>query len=324
MNRGYIYLLLATLLFSSMEAVLKTVALDFHPMQLNCTRFLAGGLLLIPFARRALAKRGVTISFADWKDFALLGFIGLFLSMTLFQLSILYTPASVVSVLFCCNPILVTPLAYLILKAEIQRSQIMALVLEVIGACVIVYPLRSHISLTGVTFVLLSAGLFALYAVVGKQQCARYSGLAVTCFSCLAASAEMLLFMAATHIPFVVEILHSTGLSLFAEIPFTSGYRADNIAAMLYICICVTAGGYATFFMGMEATSAITGTLVFFFKPVIAPILAMLMLGEVVTPNMWAGIALMLAASALSMLPALHTLPLLRPLIEARSIQKKD
>ena len=50
MNRGYIFIFLATVFFSSMEVALKTVAHDFNPMQLNCTRFLVGGLLLIPFA----------------------------------------------------------------------------------------------------------------------------------------------------------------------------------------------------------------------------------------------------------------------------------
>ena len=50
MNRGYIFIFLATVFFSSMEVALKTVAHDFNPMQLNCTRFLVGGLLLIPLA----------------------------------------------------------------------------------------------------------------------------------------------------------------------------------------------------------------------------------------------------------------------------------
>ena len=50
MNRGYIFIFLATVFFSSMEVALKTVAHDFNPMQLNCTRFLVGGLLLIPLS----------------------------------------------------------------------------------------------------------------------------------------------------------------------------------------------------------------------------------------------------------------------------------
>ena len=77
MNRGYIFIFLATVFFSSMEVALKTVAHDFNPMQLNCTRFLVGGLLLIPFALRGLRQHGAKITAAAWKGFAWLGFVGL-------------------------------------------------------------------------------------------------------------------------------------------------------------------------------------------------------------------------------------------------------
>ena len=77
MNRGYIFIFLATVFFSSMEVALKTVAHDFNPMQLNCTRFLVGGLLLIPFALRGLRQHGARVTAAAWKGFAWLGFVGL-------------------------------------------------------------------------------------------------------------------------------------------------------------------------------------------------------------------------------------------------------
>ncbi|WP_337464306.1 DMT family transporter, partial [Desulfovibrio sp.] len=111
MNRGYIFIFLATVFFSSMEVALKTVAHDFNPMQLNCTRFLVGGLLLIPFALRGLRQHGARVTAAAWKGFAWLGFVGLVVSMMFYQMSILYAPASVVSVLFSCNPVLVLAFA---------------------------------------------------------------------------------------------------------------------------------------------------------------------------------------------------------------------
>ena len=308
MNCGYIFILLATLFFSSMEVALKTVAYDFHPMQLNCTRFFIGGLLLIPFGVGALKKRGVPLDLDAWKGFAGLGFLGLVVSMMLYQVSILYVPASVVSVLFSCNPVLVLAFAFLILRTDIRPQHIIALVLEVLGALVIIDPLHTTLDMRGVTLVLLSAATFALYAVLGKKLCARYSGLAVTSFSCVAASLEMLLIMALSHAAPVAEALRSIGLPLFAEIPFMQGYTSGNILTVLYICIFVTGGGYACYFMGMERTSPMQGSLVFFFKPILAPLLAMLILGESLSWNMWIGIALILVASLISMLPTLHAL----------------
>ena len=314
MNCGYIFILLATLFFSSMEVALKTVAYDFHPMQLNCTRFLVGGMLLVPFGLHALKKRGLSLDLPAWKGFAGLGFLGLVVSMMLYQVSILYVPASVVSVLFSCNPVLVLAFAFLILRTDIRPQHIVALVLEVVGALVIIDPLHTSLDMRGVALVLLSAATFALYAVLGKKLCAQYSGLAVTSFSCVAASVEMLLIMALSHAAPVAEALRASGLPFFAEIPFMQGYTSGNILTVLYICIFVTGGGYACYFMGMERTSPMQGSLVFFFKPILAPLLAMVALGESISWNMWCGIGLILVASLISMLPTLHILQSVRPL----------
>jgi len=65
------------------------------------------------------------------------------------------------------------------------------------------------------------------------------------------------------------------------------------------------------------------GSLVFFFKPVLAPILAMLILGEEIPWNMWAGIGLMLVASEVSMIPTWETLLSVRPFIIDRILHRR-
>ena len=42
MKRGYLYILITTLLFSSMEVALKLISGQFNPIQLNFSRFLVG------------------------------------------------------------------------------------------------------------------------------------------------------------------------------------------------------------------------------------------------------------------------------------------
>ena len=89
-----------TILFSLMEISLKSVSGSFHPFQINFTRFLIGGLVLLPFALQKLKKRGADapnrIARALLK-MAGLGFIGIFVSMTFYQLSVMHTDASVVA-----------------------------------------------------------------------------------------------------------------------------------------------------------------------------------------------------------------------------------
>ena len=54
------------------------------------------------------------------------------------------------------------------------------------------------------------------------------------------------------------------------------------------ICIVNTGLGFACYFKAMEETSAQETSLVFFLKPVLAPVFAFFILGEVISWNMGA------------------------------------
>lgn len=303
MNKGFLYIALATFFFCTMEIALKGVAGQFNTVQLNLTRFLIGGLVLLPFAVRALRKRNVRLTLESFVWFALLGFVGMVVSMTFFQLAVENTRASVVAVLFSCNPIFVLLFAWLILRVAIQPQHIAALVLECIGIVVLINPLSTSISQKGLFFSLLATVSFALYAVLGTRQCAKYSGVVVTCGSFLASCVEMLIFIAVSHVNAVSSFLLSHNLDMFANIHLFSGYTMQSALIMLYICLGVTGGGYVFYFMAMEATSPIKASLVFFFKPALAPVLAMLILKDPMPLNMIAGILLILLGSVVSFLP---------------------
>ena len=83
MKKSWIYIVSAIILFSTMEIALKQIAGDFNPMQLTLTRFLIGGIFLIPFAVNRMKKRDIRLKRTDLRVFALLGLIGVAVSMTL-------------------------------------------------------------------------------------------------------------------------------------------------------------------------------------------------------------------------------------------------
>lgn len=309
MNRGYVFIALATLFFSTMEIALKSIAGEFHPVQINFTRFLIGGLVLLPFARRALREHGAKLDGGLLATFAFLGFVGIVVSMTFYQFAVENANASVVAVLFSCNPVFVFLFAYLILRADIRRQHVIALILECLGAAILINPLHTDISMAGIVLSALATITFALYAVLGTRPCARCSGVVVTCGSFLFASLEMLVLILFSHVGAVADLFMANGLGLFANIPVFSGYSLSNILTMLYICVGVTGGGYACYFMAIEATSALTASLVFFFKPALAPILALIFLREPIPINMVVGIILILLGSLISLIPALSVLP---------------
>ena len=192
MTGGYFFIILTTILFSTMEIALKVISADFHPVQLNFIRFTVGGIVLLPFALRVLHSKLKEmrpeqtgpcicgIPRALLASFLLLGFVGSVVSMTFYQLAVMHAQASVVAVLFSCNPVFVIIFAALILKTPVLKHHVIALALECIGILFIINPLHTQISFYGIVFSLLSTMLFALYAVLGTKQCMHYTGMVVT------------------------------------------------------------------------------------------------------------------------------------------------
>ena len=256
MKRGYLYIAVTTLLFSSMEVALKLISGQFNPIQLNFSRFLVGGLVLIPFAVRELKKRGRKLDGKALGSFALLGLMGIAVSMSLYQLSVTRIQASVVGVLFSSNPVFVTLFAFLLLHETISKNQIAGLVLDVAGIVLIIQPWHLRLDALGVVYVLLATLLFALYGVCGKRQCARFGGIVVTCFGFLFGAAEMIAIAGLTHIPALSAGLTAAGLDTFASIPFFTGYTLTNLPIVLFIYVGVTGIGFTCYFLSMEVTSA--------------------------------------------------------------------
>lgn len=305
MKKGYLYIALTTIIFSTMEITLKLVAGAFNPIQLTFTRFFIGGLFLVPFAISALRKKKLSISTGDWGFFALLGFIGIVVSMVLYQLAVLNTKASVVAVLFSCNPVFVTILAFFLLREAIHKNNVLALALEIAGTFFIINPMNTKLSTLGIILTIASTITFALYGVYGKKKCAQYGGIVVTCFGFLFGSVEMLLFIGLSHVTVFAGLLQSAGLTIFRDIPLFTGYTLSTLPVIIYICIINTGVGYACYFKAMEVTSAQKTSLVFFFKPILAPILALVILHEIIPFNMLIGIVFILMGSLSSILPGL-------------------
>lgn len=303
LKKGAIYIFFSTILFSSMEIVLKTVSCDFNPIQLTLTRFFIGGLVLLPLAIITIKRRKLTLNIKDVAYFSLLGFICVVVSMIFYQLAVINTQASVVGVLFSCNPIFVMFLAFFILREPITKYNIISLILEIVGIVVIINPFNTKLSTLGITCTLLAAITFAIYGVLGKRKCQKFSSIVVTCFSFILGSIEMLILVSFTHIDSISSLLNSNNLNIFSRVPLFSGYSTSNILPMIYIFIGVTGLGYAFYFKAMEETSANTASLIFFFKPILSPILALLILNEAISINMAFGVLLILIGSITSILP---------------------
>ncbi len=300
MKKGYIYILLTTFLFSSMEIALKLVSGQFNAIQITFLRFLIGSLVLLPLALRGLRIRKIRLRLNDLGFFALTGFICVVVSMIFYQTAILYSKASVVAVLFSCNPVFVVVFAFFILHEKIYKHTIISLAVSIAGILVIMNPGRMQGGTVGIVLTIIAAVTFALYGVVGRKRSHYYGGFGLTCFSFLFGSLELLLLIFASRAGAVSSFLTNAGLGTFANVPIFQGITASNLPHLIYISIGVTGFGYTFYFLAMEATSATTASMVFFIKPVLAPILALLILNEPITLNMAIGILLIISGSMIS------------------------
>ena len=306
MKKGYLYIALATFFFSTMEIALKLSAGNFNAIQLTFLRFLIGGFVLLPLAAHELKKKKLHLGRSEFAFFFLTGFICVVVSMILFQMSVIYAPASVVAVLFSCNSVFVVMFAYLFLREPIHKHTVISILVSLVGMAVIINPLHFTGSAVGFICVLGAAITFALYNVVGRTRSDRCGGITLTCGSFLCGCAEMLVLIAISHVPAVALKMKEAGLAVFSEIPVFSAISFPGLVGLLYVGICVTGLGYTFYFLAMEATSAATTSLVFYIKPILAPVFALILLHEAISGRMLIGIAFILVGSLIAFIPGIR------------------
>jgi len=304
-NIGYVYIVLCAMIFSFVEVALKFTGGMFHPMQVTVLRFLLGGTALLPFALRSIRAHGEHLTRRDALFFALLGFLFVCVAMTFYQMAVVYAPASVVAVLFSCNPIFITVLAGLILREPIRRNHVAALCLEALAVLIIVDPLHARLDGRGAAFSLLSAALFALYSVCGKKRAARFGGIAVTSLCSLFGGAELLALLLLGRTDAGAALYGTLGLGLYVDVPLLSTLTARSLPWLLYLGVVNTGLGFVLHMLAMEKTSAQTASLIFFLKPMLAPLFALAVLHEEIRLNMRLGILCFLVGSGLAILPGL-------------------
>jgi drug/metabolite transporter (DMT)-like permease len=301
MKKAYIYIALATLIISTMEISGRVLSQTLNPTQINFWRFLIGSVILMPMTFVDLRKRGVRLGRSDILFLIATGFVGMAVSMELFQMALATAKASVVAVIASCVPICVIPFARVFLKEKLTVRTALAMALSTLGVLSILNPFDLDPETTGITLAIGEVVTFALYNVMGKRQADRCGGLAVSCLSMFSGAAILGVMILLSY---VVPAPAAGGLfSQFYRIPLFEGVDSGNILNLLYFSVVGTGLLYALLFLAMEATTATIGSVVFFFKPALAPIFAWMMLGESISGRVLAGIALIVCGASFVLNP---------------------
>ena len=303
---GYFYILLAAMLYSTTEVALKALGSAFAPMQTTVERVLIGAAALLPFAVRDLKRRGVALTKSDWGYFALLGFLTVALHMSLLQMAVLHMDASATSIIYSGNPVFALALAHFILHEPLKKNHLIAIGVEVAGILFILNPAHLEISARGFTEIVAATLLFAAYGTLCKLRIPWLGALAIAAFNMLTGGLELLFLLLLGEIPAVGALLRSLGLEIFAAVPLFTGFTLKSTLLLCHVGIGCAGIGFLLMAKITEYTSATEASFVYFLKPVIATVLAVVIYGEYISVNRMIGIALFMVSSLCVSVPVLR------------------
>jgi hypothetical protein len=157
------------------------------------------------------------------------------------------------------------------------------------------------VKVTGVILCLLAAISFSLYGVLSKYftKGLPIGGVVVTSYGFLFGVLELFILIMLSRIGVISQFLNANNLKVLSDIPILSGISFKTILPLIYICVGVTGLGFATYFAAIEALPMSTVSLVFFIKPVLAPIFAFIGLGEVILQKNIIGLLLIVIGSCI-------------------------
>jgi drug/metabolite transporter (DMT)-like permease len=276
--KGYILLGVTIFMFSTLEVVTSTLKGLINPLQLTFLRFLIGGIVLLPL----VIKKREKLLAKDLVFFLSLGILNILVSMGSLQLAINLGKASTAAILISSNPIFVLLFSSILLKEKVNFNKIACMVLGIVGISLIIY--KGNVggdTVVSLALAVVASVTFGLYTVLGKLKSEGVSTITMICYSSI--------FGSLLYLP----ILLLNDIPLF-YIP------QGTILKILYLGVFLSGIAYITYIEALKILTASKGAMVFFLKPVISSMLAIVFLGESLSFKTAAGMLIVLAGVSIN------------------------
>ncbi len=274
--KEYFQLILGMAAWATLYPFIKSLNGSVDPYVLALVRYGIASvlltLLLVHSQQRGLPKQ------SDWPRFIALAFIGTALTTVLIALGVQHSTASASSILVNTNPLMIAILAPLLIRERTQLSQIIGVVVGIIGIVLVVLN-GKHLAFSqyGVGTVLLlgSALCQALYAMYMKPLVKTYGSLVTTTAMAVAGFLELVVIT--ILMGNIGQILMLTGqqwilLALIGTLStavasfiwiHSLGKLSATASTSFKLLIPVFATLYGIFFLGEQLTAWIVGGMLF-------------------------------------------------------------
>lgn len=270
----YLALLLVHLIWGANFVVAKITLQEFPPMSLAFLRFALAALFLAPFFL-IHAKKRLKINIKDLPKLIAIGVFAITLNITFFFEGITRTSAISASALTLIIPGFSVLLGWIFLKEKIYLINLVGIFVGLIGAAVIIELPQMFLgsvdskALFGNLLIILASIAWVISGIFSKEMLKKYPSLTVTAIA----------FLVGT-ITFIVP----AGKEYIQNPSWTSQVTVLGLLGLGYMTLLSSISAYFLFEWGLAKTSVNKANLFQYIEPFIAAALAILVLGEQLTP----------------------------------------
>ncbi len=291
---GYVYALLAALLFGMNGSVTKVIiATGLEPAQLTLfralgTAIIAGAVLL--FLNRAAFR----VSRRRLGLLATLGVIGVALLQYTYAVAVSVLPVGITLLLEYTAVLMVALVAYFFFHEKVRARLWVAIGLVLVGLAVVAQIWASDLLPFGVLMALLAAVCLAIYFLLGEREVGKTSPMAVAFWTMTAAAVFWGIFSGWWNIDPAI---------LTTPVSMTGNLAALELPMLVPLLWNVVMGSFLPFFLSLLALKHLTATaagVVASAEVIFAFIVAWLWLGEHLNPVQIVGTVVVLAGIILA------------------------
>lgn len=177
---GYLYALLAALLFGANGSVIKvTMEAGLTPAQVTEFR-LVGTAIIAGLVLLVIDRRAFVLPRRQWPIMLLLGVVGVALLQATYAAALEILPVGIALLLEYTAVLMVALVAYFIFREPVKARLWLAIVFVLLGLAIVAQVWASTLDALGVVLALAAAVCLAVYFLVGERQVAHTSPLAVS------------------------------------------------------------------------------------------------------------------------------------------------
>ncbi len=282
--KAYLALLITAIIWGIASPVIKYTLQFISPVPFLFWRFFITALIFLPIFFLYKKKMKIKLSAKKILKLSFLGFLGTTLSLGLLFAGYQYTTAIDGSIIYSLAPLIVVVGGAIFLKEKITRLEAAGGLIAFLGSIVIVIQpiLEENVfaleNTYGNLLVVASAIIFAAYCLLVRQ------------FEFKEKTAPLIL----TAIGFFAGLVTITPIFFWEQTISHQPLIINSLAipGILYMSLLSSVVAYFTYHLGYSLIEASEATIFDYLKPVFAAPVAILWLGEKITPPFMLGAAI--------------------------------